>query len=256
MSENPLITTEHVARGIVAIQLNRPAKRNALCAALLEQLCDAVEGAEADASNRVLVLHGAGPVFCAGLDLAEAAQPESAARSAHLVARTLQTIHESRLVTIAAVHGAAVAGGAGVMTACDLVVLERDARIGYPEVHLGLVAALVLNLLASQVPDRAARELLLLGEMINAERAAAIGLVNRVVESGRALEEAFAMARQVLKGGPQAIERTKILLNEAARFSLSGDRSSALDEHLAARDSEESAEGLAAFFERREPNWD
>ena len=255
MNTHPLVTTEHIESGIVAVTLNRPGKRNALSTDLLEQMCVAIEDVESNRANRVLILRGVGPVFCAGLDLAEAAEETSAAKSAHLVARTLQTLHDSRLVSIAAVQGAAVAGGAGLMTACDLAVLERDACIGYPEVHRGLVAALVLNLLASQVPDRLARELLLLGEMIDAERALAIGLVNRVAFVGEAFQEAVALGRQVLKGGPRAIERTKKLLNEAASLKLTGDRSSALDEHLAARDSAESAEGLAAFFEKRDPRW-
>ena len=255
MNADQPITTEAIESGIVSLTLKRPQKRNALSNQLLEQLCAAVEEAESEPRNRVMIVRGAGPVFCAGLDLAEAAEPSSATKSAHLVARMLQTVYESRLVSIAAVHGAAVAGGAGLMTACDLVVLERDAKIGYPEVHRGLVAALVLNLLSGQVPDRVARELLLLGEMIDAERALAIGLASRVVERGAAIDAAMEMGRQVLKGGPQAIERTKKLLNQAAVCQMTGDRSQALDQHLAARDSEESAEGLAAFLEKREPKW-
>lgn len=109
----PLIIGESVESGIVSITLNRPEKRNALSTDLLEQLCSAVEDAESIPTNRVLVLRGAGPVFCAGLDLSEAAAAKSAAKSAHLVARTLQTLYESRLITITVVHGAAVAGGAG-----------------------------------------------------------------------------------------------------------------------------------------------
>lgn len=255
MSGNPLVVTEAVEAGVVLVTLNRPEKRNALSIELLEQLCATVEQAEATKANRVLVLRGAGPVFCAGLDLAQAADESNASKCAHLVARMLQTVVESRLISIAAVHGAAVAGGAGLMTACDLVVIEENAKISYPEVHRGLVAALVSNLLASQVPDRAARELLLLGETIDADRALSIGLVNRVVGCDKAYDTALSMAWQVQKGGPQAIERTKKLLNQAAAFYLAGDRASALDEHLAARNSRESVEGLAAFNEKRAPRW-
>ena len=255
MGVDTLITTETISPGVVAIALARPEKRNALSIAVMEQLCAAVEQAEADESNRVIILRGAGPVFCAGLDLAEAADEQNVPRSAQLVARTLKTLHQSRLISIGAVHGAAVAGGAGLMTACDLVVLEQDARIGYPEVHRGLVAALVSSLLCAQVPERVARELLLLGELIDADRALTIGLVNRVVPTGSAFDEANRMAQQVLQGGPNAIVKTKQLINQHATSQLAGDLEHAEDEHLAARRSAEATEGLAAFFEKRPPNW-
>ena len=255
MSKDTLVSTEPVSQGIIAITLARPDKRNALSIALMEQLCAAIETAETEPATRVLILRGAGPVFCAGLDLVEASDAQKVSRSAHLVARSLKTLRQSRLISIAAVHGEAVAGGAGLITACDLVVLEQDARIGYPEVHRGLVAALVSKLLCAQVPERIARELLLLGEMIDADRARAIGLANRVVPSGCAFDEATAMARQVLRGGPIAIVKTKQLVNQHAPSQLAGDLELAEDEHLAMRRSAEATEGLAAFFEKRPPNW-
>jgi methylglutaconyl-CoA hydratase len=153
------------------------------------------------------------------------------------------------------VHGAAVAGGAGLMTACDLVVAERGTRIGYPEVRRGLVAALVGGLLCAQVPRRVARELLLLGETVDAEQALAWGLINRVALPGRGLPVALEMAEAVLRGGPEAIVKTKKLVNAFSAASFQEHLRQALDEHLAARLSEEAREGLVAFREKRPPRW-
>ena len=106
MSENTLITTEAISPGVVALTLARPEKRNALSIAVMQQLCAAVEQTEADVANRVIILRGDGPVFCAGLDLAEAADEQNVPRSAQLVARSLKTLNQSQLISIAAVHGA------------------------------------------------------------------------------------------------------------------------------------------------------
>src|SRR5689334_6865755 len=176
-----LITTEQREEGITILTLNRPAKRNALSADLMEACSEAFESLSQDQTQRVIILRGEGPVFCAGLDLEEAFLPENAERTARLVARVLRAVYQVPQVTIAAVQGAAIAGGAGLMSACDLVVATPETRIGYTEVRRGLVAALVMTLLHRQVRERDARELLLLGDLIFAERAKEMGLVSRVV---------------------------------------------------------------------------
>src|SRR5207244_2991935 len=121
--------------------------------------------------ERVIILRGAGAAFCTGLDLREAADHTKAHATAEMVANTLVAISQTRLVTIAAVHGAAVAGGAGIMSACDFVVAAERTKIGYPEVRRGLVAGLVMTFLRRQVGERNMRELLFSGELIDAARA-------------------------------------------------------------------------------------
>ena len=158
-----MITTEQREEGITILTLNRAAKRNALNAILMETCSEALESLAQDKRQRVVILRVEGPVFCAGLDLEEAFLPDNAERTARLVARLLRAVYQLPQVTIAAVQGAAIAGGAGLMSACDVVVATQDARIGYPEVRRGLVAALVMSLLHRQVRERDARELLLLG---------------------------------------------------------------------------------------------
>src|SRR5580765_1263220 len=209
-----LITTEQREEGITILTLNRPAKRNALNADLMEACSEAFESVAQDQTQRVIILRGEGPVFCAGLDLDEAFLPDNAERTARLVARVLRAVYQSPQVTIAAVQGAAIAGGAGLMSACDVVVATQDARIGYPEVRRGLVAALVMALLHRQVREHDARELLLLGELISSERARQIGLVNRVVPAEHLMDEAMSLARIALQGGPQAVSQTKKVLDE------------------------------------------
>ena len=240
---------------ITILALNRPEKRNALNLGLLEQLTTAVTAAEQDKAQRVLILRGEGPAFCAGLDLSEAATSEQAHRLAELIALALRLLSSTRLVTIAAVHGAAIAGGAGLMTACDFAVVAQGTRIGYPETRRGLVAALVMTFLRRQVRERDARELLLTGELIDAAQALAMGLVNREVHARDLLATARGYADTVLCGGPDAVANTKRLLAELWPRPVQADLDRALAFHLEARNSPEAAEGIAAFKGKRSPNW-
>src|ERR1700726_1934921 len=166
---------------ITLVTLNRPERRNALTIELLNELIAAIKVASEEPKERLLILRGAGAAFCTGLDLKEAADQTKAHATAEMVARTLVTLSQTRLITIAAVHGAAVAGGAGIMSACDFVVAAERTKIGYPEVRRGLVAGLVLTFLRRQVRERDLRELLLTSELIDAGRAREIGLCHRVV---------------------------------------------------------------------------
>lgn len=241
---------------VTTITLNRPEKRNALNVPLLEQLRAAIGAAEADPAHRVLILRGAGPVFCAGLDLAEAGQPDFAEKSAALVSDTLRALATTRLVTIAAVQGAAIAGGAGLMSACDFSVATRDCKFGYPEVRRGLVPALIMTFLRRQLHERDARELLLLGKLIDAHHAREIGLINRVVDDLAALDsEVHAIVGSLLQGAPSALAETKRRLNELWPSAIAGDLERAHAYHLSARNSAEAKEGVAAFLEKRAPNW-
>jgi methylglutaconyl-CoA hydratase len=159
-------------------------------------------------------------------------------------------------VTIAVVHGAAAAGGAGLVSACDMAVAAAGARIGYPETRRGLVTGLVMTFLRRQIRERDAREILLTGEMLTAERALAIGLVNRVAPTPEAaLDEARSLADSVLQGGPLAVSRTKALLAGLWHRPVREDLEGALGAHIEARDSAEAAEGIAAFREKRLPRW-
>jgi len=251
----PVVLIEKQSPQITVVTLNRPERRNSLTIELLNELVASIKVASDQADERVLILRGAGAAFCTGLDLKEAGDRKKAHMTAELVAKALTTLAETRLVTIAAVHGAAVAGGAGIMSACDFVVAAEKTKIGYPEVRRGLVAGLVMTFLRRQIGERNMRELVLGGELIDAERARGIGLVNRVVAPNQLMIEAQKFADSVLQGAPNAIVQTKRLIEELWSTSVKEDVDLALKHHMRARESAEAREGIAAFNERRKPNW-
>jgi len=253
---DPLVLTETPATGMALVTLNRPDKRNALNMELMEQLCDAIDRLNAQTTSRVIVFTGAGPVFCAGLDLAEARDTAKSARSGELVARMLKGVMASPHVTIAAVRGAAVAGGAGLMLACDLAVVADDFKTGFPEVRRGLVAGLVMTFLRRRLPEAKARELILLGELMGADEALALGMVNRVAPSTGVVDEAIRLAGLALKGAPTALKRSKRLFNDLYGKPVDEHVDYAVNLHKDMRTSPEAMEGLQAFAEKRLPNWD
>lgn len=251
----PNVLIEEKNSRVTILTLNRPERRNALTIELLTELTDALDRVAADSQKRVLILRGVGKVFCAGLDLNETTVAERAHRSAEMVAKTLLAISQTRLITIAQVHGAALAGGAGLMSACDFVVAAEDTKIGYPETRRGLVAALVLTFLRRQLRERDIRELLFTAELIEAERAREIGLVNRVVPPNELENETQRIVAAVLQGAPGALASTKKLIEALSSSSVQEDIERALRHHMEARESVEAREGIAAFLEKRLPNW-
>jgi methylglutaconyl-CoA hydratase len=250
----PVVLIERQTPQITLVTLNRPERRNALTLELLTELVGAIKVASDEAHERILILRGAGAAFCTGLDL-KAATLQNAHATAEMVAKALLALSQTRLVTIAAVHGAAVAGGAGIMSACDFVVAAEGTKIGYPEVRRGLVPGLVMTFLRRQIGERNMSELLLGSELIAAERAREIGLVNRVVSQENLMSEAQKFADSVLQGAPGALAQTKRLIEELWWRSVKEDVDLALKYHMQARESHEAREGIAAFNERRAPNW-
>jgi len=244
----PVVLTEKYSPQITIITLNRPERRNALSIQLLTELIAAIKLASDQPNERIIVLRGAGAAFCTGLDLKEAQDQTKAHATADLVAHVLGALSAANPVTIAA-------GGAGIMSACDFVVAAEGTRIGYPETRRGLVAGLVLTFLRRQLRERDIRELLLGGELIDAKRALAMGLVNRVVSRDEVMPEALKFADSVLQGAPNAILQTKRMMEELRSTSIKQDLELALKHHMQARGSAEAREGIGAFNEKRKPNW-
>ena len=248
-------------RGSIAIlTLNRPQQHNALSRALVAELRDAIDRVRVEERTRVVVLTGAGSTFCSGMDLKEAATVADNAEAEQLTVAILQQfadllhcLHMLPKPTIAAVTGNALAGGAGLMAACDLVVAAETAMIGYPEIKRGLVAAIVLHDLSRQVGDRRTRQLLLGGEPISASVAREWGMVNVVTRAESCLEEAIELAQALLKSGPQAVATTKRLLDDA--LGRPHDLRGAAAVSAAVRVSDEAREGIRAFVEKRPAAW-
>ena len=195
----------------VLLTLNRPDKRNALSRDLIAALTAAFERARDDASARCVLLTGAGPAFCAGMDLAELSATVDADRAtiwndAVNLARLFDLIYTLPKPTIAVVNGAAVAGGAGLVTVCDLAVAVPTAKFGYPEVRRGLVAAMVMPHLLRHVGERIARWLLLTGELIDAATALRVGLINEVVAGRRTTADGRPLGQIVGRGRPKCAE--------------------------------------------------
>jgi methylglutaconyl-CoA hydratase len=253
--DEQLVITESTSPTTLILSLNRPDKRNALSVALIEALTAAIEGAATDLARRVVILRGEGPSFCAGLDLKEVADPAMAHRSAESLAKLYETICTSPLVIIAAAHGSAMGGGAGLVAAADMVVAADDLAVGFPEVRRGLTAALVLALLRRQLADRTMREIIILAQTLDARRCDALGLATQVVSPAELRPAALKLAEDVVAGAPGAIVATKRLLGELAARPIREDLQIALRQHLATRTSPETAEGVAAFREKRPPRW-
>jgi len=252
MSETAVIL-ERDSEEVAACILNRPEKRNALSIELMEQLCAAVKAMEADRKTRVLVLRGNGPVFSAGLDLRESMDRGHWAKAASMVKEVLSTLYLTPLVTIAAVQGAALGGGAGLVAACDFAVADKSAKIGFPEVRRGIVAAQVMSLLVRKLKRADVRYLLLSGESVDAARALQMGLFCRIGDIETEIREITA---HVLRGAPGALAVTKQLLDRLDSRSLNEDIRMCRQIHLEVRKGEEAEEGVNAFLEKRRPEWE
>jgi methylglutaconyl-CoA hydratase len=209
---------------------------------------------------RFVILTGAGSSFCAGMDLAELQDSLKQAGEASPVwddALRLATLYDLIYTlpkpTVAAVNGAAVAGGAGLVSVCDLAAAGPAAKFGYPEVRRGLVAAMVMPHLLRHVGERMARWLLLTGELIDAEEARRTGFVNAVVPAERLLDEALGWGRSLAEGGPKALALTKDLLKRFSHQALSLEEAARAS--AAPRLTEECRQGLEAFFAKRPAPW-
>jgi enoyl-CoA hydratase/carnithine racemase len=244
--------------------LNRVAARNSLSEALLLALAAEFRAIAADRAVRAVVLAANGPVFCAGHDLKELTANRTAADRGrghfrHIMdtcSAVMQQIATLPQPVIAAVQGTATAAGCQLVASCDLAVASSDARFATPGVNIGLFCSTPMVALSRNVAPKHAMEMLLTGDMIPAEDAARIGLVNRVVAPGAERDEALALARRiagksahVLKIGKAAFYRqTELPLDEAYRYAAT-----VMVENMMARDAEE---GIGAFIEKREPRWE
>jgi methylglutaconyl-CoA hydratase len=201
--------------GTLELTLNRPEARNALSRALIAALTEALGEADREDAIRTIIITGAGPAFCAGLDLREVAQTtaDQAEHDASALLRLFETIDNLSKPVIAAINGPAVAGGAGLASVCDLVICGQSGSIGYPEIKRGLVAAIVMTYLRRLVGERQAKYLLLTGETLTAARAVELGLANEIVADAELLPRARRYAAMFGGYPRQALAETKRLWN-------------------------------------------
>lgn len=240
--------------GVQIITINRPEAKNALNAAVAEQVAAAVDELDASDELRVGVLTGAGGVFSAGMDLKGFLNGESPSIPGRGLCGITMTPPTKPL--IGAVEGWALAGGFELLLACDLVVAAETARFGVPEVKRSLVAgAGAAMLLPRRVPFAIALELLITGDPMSATRAAEVGLINQVTPEGGALDGAIALATKIAANGPLAVAASKAIARQSSDWTI--------EEGWAAQEkimrpvfsSEDAREGATAFAEKRSPVW-
>ena len=246
-----------VADGVATVSLNRPRKRNALDAETVTELAGVLHAVDEAEDVRVVLLRGEGQDFCAGADLAElerlAATSDPLQNLADATAMGQLFIHMRRLrrPVVGAVHGHALAGGAGLATACDIVLASEDAVFGYPEVHLGFVPAMVMALLRRSVGEKAAFELVALGERFGAAEAHRLGLVNRVLPAAGFDEACRQYARSLAGRSPSALALIKRLLYgmDGVPFESAIDRGAEIN--ALARMGADTRAGVRRFLEER-----
>jgi methylglutaconyl-CoA hydratase len=247
-------------RGPIAIlTLNRPEVRNALSPALLRALEARLNALETNQTVRAIVLTGNG-IFSSGADLEHlrtltSNSSEVNKADSNRLAGTLARLYTYPKPVIAAVEGAAIAGGAGLATACDLIVAGQSAKFGYTEVRLGFVAAIVSVFLLRCIGEKHARELLLTGRLIGAPEAHRIGLINETVPDGTSLERALEIALEIAQNSTSALSASKEALSVLPSIGLEEGLRYAATLNAWIRTTDDLKEGIAAFLERREPNW-
>jgi methylglutaconyl-CoA hydratase len=241
--------------GVLTLTLDRPDRRNALSAALVEALHAALDRADLDPDVRVVAVRGAGKDFCAGADLGELlasadrspAENESAARRLGDVFLRLRALPRP---TVAVVQGRALAGGAGLATACDLALMSESAQIGYPEIQRGFVPAMVMTLLRRTVGEKAALDLVLTGRLLGAGDARALGLVSRVVPDGDLDREAGALLARLAGTSPSALALTKQLFYQLDGRSMEDGIALGARVNAVARQTPDFRAAIARFLER------
>jgi len=246
-------------QGVAVITLDRPDKRNAISYDLIRELLRAFDEV-ARSGALVLVLTGAGKAFCSGMDLEDlkaliGRTPEQSLEDTETMARLFRTLYDFPKPTIAAVNGAAIAGGTGLATLCDFTLAVPEAKFGYTEVRIGFVPAIVSTFLLRQVGEKVARDLLLTGRLFDAQEALRIGLVTEIVPAESLMRRAAELAAVLLENSPSSLLYTKRLLSSAARAEIDTQIEAAVRENAAIRSTADFREGITSFLEKRKPKW-
>ena len=244
---------------VALITLNRPEKRNAVSFELVSELLAALDEIE-HSTAQVVIITGAGKAFCAGLDLEElkgllGKTHEENVKDSARMAQLFRRIYDFPLPMIAAVNGAAIAGGTGIATMCDFTLAVPEAKFGYTEVKIGFVPAIVSSILVWQVGHKIARDLLMTGRLFDAAEACRYGLVNEVVEPARLMARARELAAQLLENSPSSVRLTKKLINGFIDEQLQQQMAQAIEDNARIRTTDDFREGITSFLEKRKPRW-
>ncbi|HEX9065713.1 MAG TPA: enoyl-CoA hydratase-related protein [Streptosporangiaceae bacterium] len=248
-----LLVAAESAGGVRTITLDSPHNANALSTTLLMQLRAALEAAIANPETRVVVLTGAGKVFCAGADLKEALSSPAAATG--LMAEIMALLWDSPKPVIARVNGTARAGGIGLVAACDIAIATERATFAFSEVRIGVVPAVISVPCLRRMPSRAAAEYFLTGEVFGAPRAVEIGLLTRAVPAEELDSEVGRYTGMLLRGAPGALAGTKGVLRDVPGVGVSDGLAKMAELSGRYFGSDEAREGMTAFAAKRDPAW-
>src|SRR5690348_11398287 len=251
--------TLHESNRIALLTLNRPDKRNAISYELIADLQHALDHMR-ESSSQVVIITGAGKAFCSGIDLENLKSligrtPEQNVEDSRTMARLFRSIYDFPKPTIAAVNGAAIAGGTGIATICDFTLAVPEAKFGYTEVRIGFVPAIVSNFLVRQVGEKHARDLLLTGRIFGAEEALRLGLVNEIVGADHLQARAHELAHILMENSAASLLATKQLLSENVNEELDRRIDASIEQNARIRQTDDFHEGLTAFLEKRKPHW-
>ncbi len=244
---------------VATMTLNRPDKRNAISFELIDDLLHALDDVE-KSDALVLIVTGAGKAFCSGMDLENlksllGRSPEQTRQDSETMVRLFRTLYEFPKVTIAAVNGAAIAGGTGLALLCDFTLAVPEAKFGYTEVRIGFVPAIVSTFLLRQVGEKQARDLLLTGRLFGADEALRLGLINEIVPPENLMTRSRELAAQLLENSPTSLRVTKQLLTDHARAEIDAQIETAIRENAGIRSTADFREGITSFLEKRKPRW-
>jgi len=245
--------------GIATIAFNRPEKRNAISFELLNELLAAFDEVEAS-SAQILILTGAGKAFCSGLDLEELKSllgktPGENLADSERIARVFRRLYDFPKPTIAAVNGAAIAGGTGLATMCDFTLAVPEAKFGYTEVRIGFIPAVVSSILVWQVGHKIARDLLVSGRIFDVNEAHRLGLVNEVVDATHLISRSRQLAVSLQDNSPASMRAAKALINNFIGKDLDRQFAESIAQNAQARTTADFREGVTSFLEKRKPKW-
>jgi methylglutaconyl-CoA hydratase len=244
---------------VATIALTRPEKRNAISVQMIADLMAALEQADTGTA-RVVILTGSGKAFCAGMDLEELQAVARHGLPKHLedarrVSKMLFRLYSFPKPIIAAVNGAAIAGGCGLATLADITLAVPEAKFGYTEVRIGFLPAMVCVFLKRQIGEKRARDLLLTGRIIEAAEALQLGLVNEVVAGEQLMDRAHEIASRILASNPTSVRETKRMLLASDEKTIRAELELAIEASANIRTTEDFREGVTAFLEKRAPQW-
>src|ERR1700682_2370147 len=248
-----------ITGNIATLTLNRPDKRNAISTAMIAELQSALDEIEMSHA-RVGILTGSGKAFCAGMDLEMLAaiakqSPSENQEDSRRMAKMFRRIWSFSKPLIAAVNGAALAGGCGIATLCDFTLAAPDAKFGYTEVKIGFLPAIVSVFLSRQIGEKRTRDLLLTGRILEPAEAKEMGLINEIVAPEKLMDRAKELADILIAASPSSLTRAKHLLTSSAAAGLDHDLERAILENARIRCTPDFKEGVASFLEKRKPVW-